>query len=131
VLSTSGYAIPFWADGRDGTGDLNIYSAFIPYDLTVPSSVERTSAISEKFQMMDPVVRSGDISVRFALTEPSEVSVSLVSMVGTVVASIPSQNFQPGTHTVSLDAVAVPSGTYMIVTGSRFGTASRTVFVVK
>jgi hypothetical protein len=131
VVSTSGYVIPFWADGRGGDGDLNIYSAFIPYDQSVPSSVERTATISEKFQMMDPVVKPGDISVRFALTEPSEISVSLVDMAGTVVASIPARNFQPGTHTTSLDAAAVPSGTYMVVAYSRFGSASRTAFVAK
>jgi hypothetical protein len=131
VISTSGYVIPFWADGRGGNGDLNIYSAFIPYDQTVQSSVERTSAISENFQMMDPVVKSGDITAHFSLNEPSEISVSLVDMAGIVVASIPARNFQPGRHSVSMNVASAPSGTYMVVAYSRFGSASRTVVVVK
>ncbi len=29
VISTKGYAIPVWSDGRTGTGDLNVYASFI------------------------------------------------------------------------------------------------------
>ncbi|OGU56829.1 MAG: hypothetical protein A2X64_07385 [Ignavibacteria bacterium GWF2_33_9] len=39
VISTSSYAIPVWCDGRTGSGDLNVYAAFIP--LNDETSVER------------------------------------------------------------------------------------------
>lgn len=130
VLTTSGYAIPVWTDGRAGNGDLNIYSAVVPIGETA-AGVERAGTITDRLRMADPAVHGDAIDATFSTSEPGDATIELYDMTGRRAASLPPMRLEAGHHTLTLSTVGIPQGRYLLRLNAAGATASRAVSVVR
>jgi hypothetical protein len=132
VLSTKGYAIPVWTDGRNNNGNLNIYTAFIPISKDVDGiQAERIEAITDKYQLFEPVpnVASSDVKIGFRLKAASSVSASLVNESGSVVREIAPAEFNTGDHSYNINVAGLAPGVYFFRLETEFGLSVRKIVV--
>ncbi len=130
VLSTSGYAIPVWTDGRTGDGDLNIFAAFLPID-TALAGVERISSVTDGVQLGGARVLGNEAEIPFTLTSRGHVRMTLFDAVGRQVAVLVNGDLEPGQHTVRASLQGLASGRYYIHLRAQQGWATRELDLVR
>jgi hypothetical protein len=117
VMTTRGYAIPIWCDGRKGNGDLDVYAAFIPISkdgLSVGSRLERVASAIENVQVY-PTPAASHVTARFTLRDGSIGSVTVINPLGQVVQTLsPAGSLAAGVHTYDISAQDLASGTYYL-----------------
>ena len=123
VVATSGYAIPFWADGRTNDGNIEIFSAFLELEGGVTTSAPRIGAVSDRFSLQGPFPNPARESAQIVLTlkEKSEVHLDLFSANGQLIRSIPLGERAAGIHPVTLPLTQLNAGAYVLRTATRFG----------
>lgn len=127
IVSTADYVIPFWADGRKNTGDLDVYTAVIVPGTSEVKNVSRVADATENLRIHDPVVMADRIDLGVELAARSRLAVSLVDMAGKVVAKTSSVEYEEGSHTIELGVSGLPAGAYILSCDSDFGRQSRSV----
>ncbi len=90
VVSTAGYAIPFWTDGRTNDGDLNIYMAKIP--ISRYSAIPEVMPVTGKFSLKSVCYskREQKIIVKSNIASDEAVAFELFSVDGKLL-----QKFNP------------------------------------
>jgi hypothetical protein len=116
LLSTKGYAIPIWADGRTGDGDLNIYCAFIPLDFSTNAVVERVTSVDADYSLLRPASNptGGAIKIGFNLESPMEIILSVLDVNGNIIEKIADGHYSIGNFTFEKDLAYLPSGVYYL-----------------
>lgn len=119
-ISTNGYAIPIWSDGRGNNGDLNIYAAFVPLR-EGPSGVEDLRVVSSRASVaIAPNPASKSASIRVTMRAPSDARIEIVNILGDVVATPFTGRLQTPTTNVDANLAGIPSGRYVVrVIGER------------
>ncbi|HVZ38934.1 MAG TPA: hypothetical protein VHI13_06635 [Candidatus Kapabacteria bacterium] len=130
VLTTSGYAIPVWTDGRSGNGDLDILAAVVPISREA-AGVERLGSVTDELAMSDPVVNGNTIAVTVNLNAASHLQLRLFDLLGRLVATIADGPFESGPHAFSCNAAAIPAGHYFLTAESSAGRATRQVVIAR
>lgn len=136
VVATSGYAIPVWADGRSGDGDMDIYAAFIPItpeESDAPLYPERFSSVSTDLHMgtvqPNPVVGE-EAHVDFTLARASNVTAELVNVSGEIVRElIRAEHREEGKHRLTIPTSELSAGTYFCRIATEFGIGVRRLVV--
>jgi hypothetical protein len=131
VLTTDGYAIPVWVDGRKGDGDLDIYAAFVPISkdgLSVGTRREAVKTLVDRIRLY-PSPASQQITAAFELRESTDVTVSVVNQIGQVVMNVASGTLTTGSNAFKLDVGGLANGTYYLIVKSSDG-VEETPFVV-
>ncbi|HMQ48799.1 MAG TPA: T9SS type A sorting domain-containing protein [Saprospiraceae bacterium] len=133
VVTTSGYAIPFWADGRDNNGNIDVFTSFIPIEGGAPVSIPEITTINPAFaiQQLHPNPAVNRTQLLFKLTKPAEVRLSLWHADGQLIKSHDYGLFPAGQHAIGYDLSAFPSGSYWIKIDTDFGFASRKLVIVE
>lgn len=131
IVSAGDYVFPFWADGRKGTGDLDVYMAMIPAGKSEVGRVSQVADASADLRIHDPIVGSDRIELDVELGAASELSATLVDLSGRTVARTGSGRVEAGIHALRIPIAGLPSGAYLLRCDTDFGNRSRTVAVVR
>lgn len=136
VLATSGYAIPVWADGRAGNGNMDIYAAFMPITSDIsnaPLYPEHVTSVEEGITVGEVVpnpVAGEDAHLTFRLERSARVDVDLIDVRGTVVRSIAvDRPFDAGEHRVTIPTDGLSAGVYFSRVSTGRAVAARKVTV--
>jgi hypothetical protein len=132
----SGYTSPYNVDFDEAgaaytqsyfgwTADKWVYSGTLPsFDLTITSVEKDLSIVPDEFTLEQnyPNPFNPSTSIKFALNEQAEISLSIYSLTGELVEKlISSSEFGAGTYSITFDASKLASGTYIytITNGSQ------------
>ena len=119
VLGAGGSIIPFWSDGRNNNGNLDIYSARLAKSdgLGVPSGGPITEMVV--FDPLFPNPASDFINLSFDLKRPSDLMISIYSVEGKLLQSAQSHRAEgPYRETFELGLAA---GSYFFEIQTDFG----------
>jgi hypothetical protein len=132
LLSTKGYAIPVWSDGRTGDGNMNIYTAFVPITGTVPVA-DNITPINGSISLLDPVPNPAfnSSSVTIKLTKDLNISLNIKDIHGNIVKEIVKEKLVSGDYVYIIDTQDLSSGDYYLhlLSGNQF--AVKKLVVVK
>jgi hypothetical protein len=131
LLATDGYAIPIWTDGRNGDGNLDIYSAFISLDK--PDAVERIEQINSSISFSDPVPNPATNEVRIKLNFPKPVNADLLltDLHGKIIKSFISKKFEIGDENIVFSVSDLSYGEYYLVLSSELGHLMRKLVIMR
>ena len=134
TVTTANYALPFWADGRTNTGDINIYMAYVPLDGEDHSSgIEYINQINSSLQLIsiapNPAINS--TSLIFANKKTSDIHLFLTDVTGKLVYENYLGITLTGEHTAEIDLTSFKSGLYFVRIQSSDGFAAARFNVVK
>ncbi len=129
LLTTKGYAIPVWADGRSGDGDLNVYAAFVPIEEN-PSGVDRISQLDGRIRLSEitPNPANDLVNLSVYLERASDVTVNLYNINGEIVKEL-NKNLAFGSNEVKLNVSDLPGGEYFVLVDSYLGYAVKKLIV--
>lgn len=130
VLTTRGYAVPVWSDGRNGDGDLNIFSAFVPLT-SGAAGVGRVSSVSEQFSLESVVAERNQLRVAYRLNAASTMKIQLFDPSGRMVATLVEGHREPASGEATMDISRIASGIYFCRMETAYGVASRQVTIIR
>lgn len=115
VVMTKNYALPFWGDGRSGTGT-QIYMAYVPLYDTL-SSVERIANINGDCNItgISPNPTTSEVNIDYTVIENSPLTMDIISSNGVIVSSIELGIQPPGKASHRFNTSALASGVYMVL----------------
>lgn len=132
VLTTSGFAIPVWADGRTGNGDLNILAALVPLSPEGGiTGVERAAAVTAGMQIASIELQADQLMVRCLVDHPRHLRLRIVTMLGQEAASVDAGVVESGEHWLRASMAGLPSGRYFIQLESEHGAVSAAFVLVR
>lgn len=127
IMTTNYYAIPVWADGRKGNGDIDIYAATVNLET---SSVDDYSLVDNRLTALrispNPVVNES-IELNVTCLSPLQATIALVDIVGSVIAELNTTTLDAGSNSISLRVDNVPNGSYRVVVQTEIGAVSELV----
>jgi hypothetical protein len=131
VVTTNNYAIPFWADGRDNDGNIEVFTSLIPIGTDQTTDVKEVGTLSEQFNVtgLYPNPAKNIATVELTLKANSKVTIQLFSTDGKLQKNITRQNLTGGVHHISLDVKNLPNGQYWCVIRSDFGFKAQSLVV--
>ncbi|MBL6962840.1 MAG: hypothetical protein ISR55_03390 [Bacteroidetes bacterium] len=126
VLASSAYAIPVWADGRKGNGDLDVYVAFSELEHN-PQSIAEISKVDGKFSLnhLSQNPANDILTINYTLFEASRVQFSMISSDGKIVHKQNEMLKNASDHNLSLDTRSLPPGTFILLFDTEFGRISQ------
>ncbi len=131
VVTTSGYALPFWADGRTNDGNIEIFTSLIPLAENVATNVSEVISISSALSIQsvfpNPVHNIANVDIR--LREPMQIQVKLFSNDGKVQRAYPAWNFGSGEHRLQLDVRGIAAGQYWLAIRSKHGMQTKAIVI--
>ncbi|HEX5315731.1 MAG TPA: FlgD immunoglobulin-like domain containing protein, partial [Candidatus Kapabacteria bacterium] len=130
VLSTPNYTIPVWTDGRDGTGNLRVYAAFIAAG---SAAIERFSTVSQGIQLSRnyPNPFAASTNLRFTLATPAHARLFVTNIAGQHVASIFDGMAAAGEHDFSFDGSRLANGVYYLNLETDLGIARNAMTILR
>jgi hypothetical protein len=128
VVSTSGYAIPVWADGRTNDGDIDLYAAFLPINDPF-SGVDEIGSISADFTIIgpDPNPVTGKASLKIDLGRPTDLNINIFAADGKVVYTETSVSRMPAG--VYARSFSLPKGIFFCQVETEFGFKTKKIVV--
>lgn len=129
-VATSHYVLPFWADGRNNNGNLEIYFARVPVGPQVPTAI-RPLSLNGVDMKASPNPTSGPVRLTLEL-EAGEGAVGLLlfapngQLVKTFLAA---GSFTAGNHILELDFSGLSPGTYFLALKTERGNLIQTIAV--
>jgi hypothetical protein len=132
LLTTKGYAIPVWADGRKNNGDINVYTAFVPITLN-GSSVESINTINADFELknISPNPTNDDLNVVIKLDTRMRITLDIYNEIGEKILVVADNSFDQGEYTFNAKLNIIPSGNYFVRLSNEKGYTSKRFQVVK
>jgi hypothetical protein len=131
TVSTDGYAIPIWSDGRKNSGDIDVYVAFVP--------IGGTSSVAERSLTLDSDVSIVDLHPRILVDQGEiglkssgriEAEIDLVSTAtGVVVTQVFNGDLSGGYQRIPLYVADLPAGIYILRVETRNGLAHRKITI--
>jgi len=132
VIATDDFAIPFWADGRENTGDIDIYSANIPLDATT-TSVENFQKITSNIIIdrfyPNPVRSVAQLDL--TLQKQARVKVSINTLDGKKLRQVINRNLKAGNHQVRVKTGSIAQGVYLLKVESAIGVITKKFVVLE
>ena len=94
------------------------------------------TALSARIESIVPNPTSSETSIRFSIARPSRVTITVHSLVGSAVATLPEQRLSAGSHSAEWDGRddsgrLVPSGAYVVRIATERGVSTARVSVVR
>ena len=131
LLTTRGYAIPVWADGRTNNGNTNVYAAFVPITKD-PTSVESITPINSNFILSEPTPNpsTSEFNIRFELGKSSEIKLQLIDNQG-FVKDLANGKYEPNTYNIEVVTNMLSPGSYFIRLITGYGYAVRKLIIIK
>ena len=127
IVSTTGYVIPFWADGRDNNGNIDIYTTFIKdTSSTAPQKINAGINISALY----PNPASTTITADFTLEQQESLDISVSNVRGQILWAQNNTSYGTGRHTLSANISTLYSGDYFFVIHSKSGSAVKPFVII-
>jgi hypothetical protein len=128
IVSTSGYAIPVWADGRTNDGDIDLYAAFLPIGDPV-SGVGEIGSITTTFSINGPNPNpvSGKANLSIDLQRPTDLIVKVFAADGKIVYAEESVSRMPAG--IYARSFALPKGIFFCQVETEFGFKTKKIVV--
>lgn len=130
LVMTGAAALAAWTDGREGEGNLNIYTATTPVD-DVASGITPTAIRSNTLYMSDaaPNPCRTHTELTFRVMQPSFLRLTVTDARGKRVATLAERFYTPGVYTIAANISALAPGLYAVMLATTSGTVTKT-FVV-
>lgn len=131
VVTTNGYAIPFWADGRSNDGNIEIFTSLVPINADQTTDVKEVGSVSEQFNVtaLYPNPVRNIATIEFELKEPSRLDVQFYSLDGKLQKAFNINELLSGAHKINLNVKDLASGQYWCVIHSDFGFKAKSLIV--
>lgn len=116
TVSTKNYAIPFWADGRKNSGDIDIYCAKI--SLSGTTGVHEINSVSGSnwdLQVLPNITTTKKVTLQFNLlsSDNQKIAIEIIDNMGKVIRTI-KDNFKVGLNNVAVDLNGYATGNYYV-----------------
>lgn len=134
TVSTATAALPFWSDGRQNDGDVNVYMAIIPLDGKDYSvGLEEIHLVSDKIGInsISPNPNNGVFSLKLDLKSSSKLTFQIYDMKGQKVFQEDWGSKNSGSYEADFNVSGLISGNYIIKIISDFGISTRKIVVNK
>ena len=120
VLATKNFAIPFWIDGRNDNGNLDVY--FGLWSLKT-LSINEIKPVTDKISVRDiyPNPVNNIFNLDFKLSANSGISINIYSADGKFLNNICDQYFSVGSYNKQISTAGLSAGEYLIVMQTDFG----------
>ncbi|MCB0548298.1 MAG: hypothetical protein KDD19_12015 [Phaeodactylibacter sp.] len=127
ILTTSGYAIPVWADGRTNDGNIDLYVAFLPLGENTTTDIPTINVISDRFTLgqLTPNPAVEQSRVELLLKGGSTVQTQLFGQNGNLVWEKAHGELPEGVHQLNVPVAELPAGQYLLRVITDFGFQSR------
>jgi hypothetical protein len=113
-VSTGGYAIPVWVDGRSRDGDLDVYAAFLPMrDDASGIEAPRTVVASAELALA-PNPAAGRSVLSLPIAHGGHARVEIFDASGRSVAVAFDGELAAGERDIAVDCAALPAGHYQV-----------------
>ncbi len=121
VVASKGHAIPVWADGRKGNGDLDIYAAVVPIGKKV-AGIKELQNITKSYNLnLYPNPATKLLSLDFNLLNQAEVSYKIISEEGKIIQLQELGSYPKGVHSISIDIDNLPAANYKFMFQTKDG----------
>jgi len=131
VVTTEGYALPFWADGRTNDGNIEVFTSLIPLAQDQTTNVNDVIAISSPLSIQsvfpNPVHDIANVDIR--LREPMQIQAKLFSNDGKVQRAYPAWNFGSGEQRLQLDVRGIAAGQYWLAIRTEHGMQTKAIVI--
>ncbi len=133
VVTTSAFALPFWADGRTNDGNVEVFTTKIPLTDDVVLDAGAVSTISDRFSVNGPAPNPAREAalVDIRLKANSTVTLTLYDLGGEPVRQIAPATLAAGEHRLTVDLRELPAGIYTLVVRTGFGLTARKLTVIR
>lgn len=130
VLLSEHAVLPFWADGRNNNGILQVYSVRI--DLST-LSVQSHAPLLADFRILDvyPQPLPGAGRLRFSVDQTMTVQLQLSDVLGRTVWEAPERQYDAGEHTEVVSTTGLPSGSYYLRMNTPAGSTGRLLHILR
>jgi hypothetical protein len=131
VLASPYCTIPVWTDGRDNSGNLRVYAAFL-YGSPL-ASVQRLSTVSDGVSLSDnyPNPFSTTTKVSFTLASPAHAVLYVTNVTGQRVASLYDGSAGAGEHDFTFDGSHLSDGVYYLNLESDLGVVREAMTILR
>jgi hypothetical protein len=126
----AGSIIPVWMDGRRGGTDQEIYTAIVPYPLSVS---QNSNLIPENFSLYQnyPNPFNPATTINFDISERTNVRLSIYDQLGREIEVLINEVLQPGSYNYQFSAKNYSSGIYYYKMITDHFTQSRKMIISK
>lgn len=131
IITTEEYAIPFWADGRDNDGNIEIFSSFVTLEETTTPVLDFGS-VSTKFSVGQPSPNpaNGEVQLTVKLEEKSTLNLRLMDVKGSQLELLHQDNNAfAGEHQLRFSVADLAPGIYNLLVETDFGFRTKRLVV--
>lgn len=132
IVTTQGYAIPVWADGRSNDGNIEIFAAFLPLGGEV-TGLPEISSITDKFAvgLPSPNPGKGVSQITIELKEATAVVLQLFGSQGRLLQQQAFGELPVGNHQLDINLEGMSQGAYLLRVQTALGIQSRRLVVTR
>lgn len=129
IVSTNGYMMPFWADGRNNDGSIAVYTYLFNKDIS--STDDFPVPITSEVQMTTPNPNPAKDEFSFSIVteENQKITATLIDNQGQLIKPIFSAQNLIGTNDYNVDASAIPSGSYILNVSWKNSSISKKIII--
>lgn len=130
ILSTSGYCIPIWSDGRKGNGDLDVFIAITEIQKN-PATVKDIYSVERNFNLIElsPNPCDNKCFLTFSTNDEINLKISLYSADGKIISVFKNNIYHKGQHSIELNCSRFKPGLYYIVLETEKGIISERLII--
>jgi hypothetical protein len=131
IVTTAEYAIPFWADGRNNDGNIEIFSSFVTLE-TATTPVVDFGTVSTKFSVGQPTPNpaNGEVQLNVRLEEKSTLQLQLMDIKGSRLEVLHRDNNAfAGEHNIRFSVADLAPGVYNLLVETDFGFRTKRLVV--
>jgi hypothetical protein len=132
IVTTGGYAIPFWADGRGNDGNIEIFSSLVLLENNTTTPVRDFGSVSTEFSVGQPSPNPARDEVRLMidLKESSSLSLRLLDVKGSQLQILhQDKKAFAGEHNLTFSVAELPAGIYTLLVETDFGFRTKRLVV--
>lgn len=130
TVSTIGYAIPVWADGRKNNGDIDLYMAHVLIGNRTTSIETITSLNNGLYFTLSPIPALDLATISFDLKFNQNIQLEVYNSSGIKVDNIPMIECKVGKNLIKLNVEKYLNGTYFCKLSSNSGSFIRKFTVI-
>ncbi|MFA6571742.1 MAG: T9SS type A sorting domain-containing protein [Bacteroidota bacterium] len=134
VVASKGYAMPFWADGRQNDGSVNVYSATVKIEKNPGiSSVESITGINSGINLFEPTPNpaQNNFKIGFKLDKAENISLIINDLSGNLIEKIVSGKFEQGEYSFDIQTSKLSNGLYYCRLQTESGYSVKKVLINK
>ena len=116
ILALKDHVVPFWADGRNNNGDVNVYMAKVPYDTvksSVPDLVQPVDR-SVSIKKLSPQPADDYINIDFYTDNSGRISIEIFDINGSEVLSRLKGFVSNGNNSLKMSTAGLQKGFYLL-----------------